>query len=94
MVDMEMPVTVYGAIAKIPSTRVPPPHMRDSLTHVDCYMDGVISVVHGGPERQHQVFDGTVLSLKWLFPSIPGYSKDSVSVNQVLVGEGDWTCVK
>ena len=58
------------------------------------YMDDVISVVQGGAYLQHQVFDGTVCALKWLFPSLPGELKDSVSVKKIVVGEGEWICVK
>ena len=56
-------------------------------------MDDAISVVQGGPDCQHRVFDGTVRALKWLFPSLPGELKDSVSVKKLVAGEGDWTCV-
>ena len=57
-------------------------------------MGDFISAVQGGPDRQHQVFDGTVCAVKWLFPSLPGELKDSVSVKKLVAGEGDWTCVK
>ena len=57
-------------------------------------MNNVISVVQGVPDHQHQVFDGTVRALKWIFPSLPGEIKDSVSAKELVVGEGDWTCVK
>ena len=57
-------------------------------THIDWYMDDVISVVQGGPDRQHRVFDGTVRALKWLFPSLPGELKDSVSVKKACDGRG------
>ena len=53
LVESELPVPVYGAISKIPSTGPGPPHTPESLTHIDCYMDDVISVVQGGPDRQH-----------------------------------------
>ena len=33
-------------------------------------------------------------AIKWLFPSLLGESKDSVSVKKLLAGEGDWECVK
>ena len=57
-------------------------------------MDDVISVVQCGTYRQHQVFDGTVRALKWIFLSLPGYSKDSVRIENLIAGEGDWICVK
>ena len=94
LVNSELPVLSYGAISEIPSTGPGPPHTPESLNHRDCYMDDVISVVQGGPDRQHRVFDGTVRALKWLFPSLPGELKDSVSVKKLVAGEGDWTCVK
>ena len=94
LVDSELPVPAYGAISEIPSTRPGPPHTLESLTHIDCYMDDVISVVQGGPDRQHRVIDGTVRALKWLFPSLTGELKDSVIVKKIVAGKGDWTCVK
>ena len=79
LVYSELPVPAYGEISEIPSTRPGPPHNPKSLTHIDCYMDDVISVVQGGLDRQHRVFDGTVRALKWLFPSLPGELKESLS---------------
>ena len=94
LVDSEIPVPSYKAISDIPSIDPGPPQTPESLTHIDCYMDDVISVVQGGPDRQHRVFDDTVCAIKWLFPSLPGELKDSVSVQKLVAGEGDWTCVK
>ena len=51
-------------------------------------MDDIISVVQGGLDHQHRVFDGTVRALKWLFPSSPMDSKDLVSIKKLLAGEG------
>ena len=65
LVNTELPVPAYDAIAKIPATP-PPPHVRENLTHIDCYMDDIISAVQGEPERQHRFFDGTLCALKWL----------------------------
>ena len=53
-----------------------------------------ISAVQVGPGKQHRFFDLTVLSLKWIFLSLPGDSKDSVRVKKLLAGEGDCNCVK
>ena len=93
-VETDLPVPAYGSITKTPSTRPAPPHTCERLTHIDCYTDDTISAVKGGPERQHQVFDGTVSALKWIFRSKPGESKDLASVKKLLPGEGDWNCVK
>ena len=79
LVDTELPVPAYRAITTIPATRPPHPHTRKSLTHIDCYMDSVISSIQGGPKIQHRVFDGTVCALKWIFPSLPQDSKDSMN---------------
>ena len=70
-----------------------PPHTPASLTHIYCCMDDVISMVQGGEERQHRVFDSTVRALKWIFPSLPREAKELVLVNKLLAGEGDWECV-
>ena len=94
LVNSDLPVPSYVAISEIPSTGPGPPHTPESLTHIDCYMDEVISLVQGGPDCQHQVFDGTVRALKWLFPSLLGELKDSVSVKKLVAEEGDWICVK
>ena len=57
LVDSELPVPSYRAISKIPSTGPGPPHTPESLTHIDCYMDDVISVVQRGPDCHHRVFE-------------------------------------
>ena len=75
LVDTEVPVMAYGAIAKIPSTKLGPSHTCKSLTHIYCYMDDVISAVQGDLKHQHRVFDGTVRALQWLLPSLPVESK-------------------
>ena len=75
LVNTDLPVLSYGAISKIPDTGTGPPYTPESLTHIYCYMDDVISAVQGVPDCQHQVFDGTVCALKWLFPSLPGELK-------------------
>ena len=83
--------------ARYPRSQQPglaPPHTPESLTHIDYYINDVISVVQGGPDCQHRVFYGTFRALKWLFPSLLGELKDSVSVKNILAGEGDWTCAK
>ena len=94
LVNSELPVPSYGVISDIPATGLGLPHTLESLTNIACYMDDVISVVQGGPDCQHQVFDGTVCALKWLFPPLPGELKDSVSMKKLRAGEVDWTCVK
>ena len=78
-------VPSYGAISEIPATGPVPPHTPESLTHIDFYMYDV-SAVQRGPSCQHQVFGGTVLALKWLFPSLPAELKDSVSVKKIVAG--------
>ena len=65
-----------------------------SLTHIDCHMDDVISVLQGWGEQQHQFFDSTVHALKWLFSSQPGEDKDLVSVKNLLARKGYWECFK
>ena len=69
LVDTYLPVPSYSAISEIPETRPGPPHTPESLTHIGCYMDDVISAVQGGPDFQHQFFDGILCALKWLFMS-------------------------
>ena len=89
-----LPVPGYRAITNILDTGPGPPHALDCLTHIDCYMDDVITVVQGRPERQRQVFNSTFQALKWLFPSLPGEFKGSVITKKLKTGKGDWTCVK
>ena len=48
LVDMELLVPAYGVIYKILSTVPGLPHTRDSLTHINWYMDNVISMVQVG----------------------------------------------
>ena len=80
LVDTYLPVSAYGDISALRATEPIPPHTTESRTHIDCFMDDVISVVQGGTKRQHQVFDGTVFSLKWILLLLPGESKESVSL--------------
>ena len=94
MVKTDLTLMAYGAISYLLSTGTGPHHTCMSLTHIDCYMYDVISAVQGGPEQQHQVLDRIVISLKWIPPSLPGEVKYLVSVKKILVGEGDWNCIK
>ena len=94
LVHTSLPVLGYGAITNIAETGPGLPRTLERLTHIDYYMYDMITVVQGGPEQQRQVFDGTVRSLKWLFSYLPGKTKDSVSVNKLKAGEGDWNHVK
>ena len=45
LVHTSRPVPAYGAISEIPEPSPGPPHTLDSLTHIDCYMDNVITSV-------------------------------------------------
>ena len=88
LVHTSLTVLAYGANLEIPETGPGPPHTINSLAHIDCYMDDVITAVQGGADRQQKVFDGTVRALKWIFPSLSGETK------KLMAGEGDWTCKK
>ena len=43
-----IPVPAYGVIAAIPETGPVPPYTLYSLTHINCYMDDVLTAVPGG----------------------------------------------
>ena len=92
--DTDLPVPAYGDISDLSSTGQVPPHTYRSLTHIDCYMDDIISAVQGVLEIQHQVFDSIVCAFKCMFTSLPEESKDWVIVKKLLAGEGRWNCVK
>ena len=47
LVYTDLPVPSYGAISKILATGPGPPHIPESLTNINCYMDDVISAVQG-----------------------------------------------
>ena len=66
----------YEAITNISKTGPGPPHTLYILTHLDYYMDDMIEVVQGGAEQHFQVFDSTLRDLKWIFPPLPGGTKD------------------
>ena len=68
LVDTELLVPSYGSIVKIPSTVPAPPHTRESLSQIDCYMGDNISTVQGGTERQQRVFVCTDHALKYISP--------------------------
>ena len=85
----------YHQILTPPNPLNPPnPHICNSLTHIGCYMNYVISTVQGGTRLQHQVFDVTVLALKWIFPPLPVEFKGLVSFKKILAGKFNWNCVK
>ena len=94
LVNTDLPVPSYDAISKIPATGPGTPHTLDSLTHTNCYMDDVISVVQGGPDCQHRVFEGIECTLKWLFLLSPGELKNLVSMKKIVAVEGDQTYIK
>ena len=52
LVHTLLPVPGYGDITNIPETGPGLPHALKSLTHIYCYMDDVITVVQGVPERK------------------------------------------
>ena len=87
LVDMELLVLSYDTIYDISTIGTGAPHTPESLIHIYCYMDNLISAVQGDPDRQHQVFDGTVRALKCPFQSLPGDLKDFVSVKKIPEGE-------
>ena len=94
LVDMDLLVLSYIAISKISPSSPVPFRIPESLTNINFYMYDVISAVQVGPYCQHQVFDSIICSLKWFFPSLPGDSKYSVSVKNLMAGEGGWNCAK
>ena len=64
LVHKSLPVPAYRAIAVIPDTGLGPPYTLGSLTYINCYIYGVITVVQGGAYRGCEVFNGTLWSLK------------------------------
>ena len=48
LVGADLPVPAYGAIPALPATDPGSPHNPESLTHIDYYMDDVISTVQEG----------------------------------------------
>ena len=51
LVHTSLPVLGCGTISKIPETGPVPYHTLDNLTHIDCYMDDVITAVQGQNEN-------------------------------------------
>ena len=94
LVHKSLPVPKYGSISVIQETGPGLPYTLDSFTHINCCTDDVVTAIQGGAYQQHEVFNGTARALKWLFPSLPGETKDSVSVNKLIASEGKWTCKK
>ena len=92
--DADLPVPAYGAVSAIQVTDPPPPIPRRASPIYTVIWMTASPRCKVGSERQHRVFDSTVRALKWIFPSLPGEAKDSVSVKKLLAGEGDWESVK
>ena len=89
-----LPVPGYEAISNFPETGPGPLYTLDSLTHIYCYMDDVITAFQGVPELQRQVFDGNVRALKWIFLLLSVEAKGSVSAKKLRAREGGYTYVK
>ena len=53
LVDADLPVPDYGAISALLATDPWGGRTPSSLTHIDCYMDDVISVVQGGEQSDN-----------------------------------------
>ena len=56
MVDADLPVLAYGRISMLPSTEPPPFQTPENLTHINCYMDEVISAIRGRPRTNGSVW--------------------------------------
>ena len=59
-INTPLPVDRYRAIINIYNIGRGLPQTLDSLTHIDLYMDYIITAVQSGTKQQHQVFCGTV----------------------------------
>ena len=92
LVDADLPVTAYGAISALSTTEPtpPPPTPRQASPILNVIWMTSRLWYKEGAEQQHRVFDSTFRVLKWIFPSLPGESRDSVLVNKLLAGEVDW----
>ena len=53
LVHTSILVPGYNAIVNNLKIGPGPPYTLDSLTHINCYMDDVITAVQGRPKRQH-----------------------------------------
>ena len=52
-------------------------------------MDDILCSTQGGAAKQQRVSELTLRYLKEIFPSIPGYIKDSDSLKKALARDGD-----
>ena len=76
IVNISLLLPRYGTITNNTKTGSDLPHTLEILTHIDWYMDDIITAVQGWPKRQRQVFDVNIKSFKWLLLSLPGKEKD------------------
>ena len=53
LVNPYLHVLAYGAISDLPPTGTYPPPTHRRLTHIDWYINDIISTVYGGPEQQN-----------------------------------------
>ena len=51
LVDAYFPVPAYRDISALLATEPGSTHVLESLTHIDCYMNDIISAVQGGGGR-------------------------------------------
>ena len=84
ILQTSLTVPRYSDIANIPKIGTTPSHTLDILTHIYFYMDDIIAVVQGRPERQRNVFNVTGRALKWLLPYFTNDAKDLENTNTML----------
>ena len=87
IVDTLLPFPRYRSISKVPKTWIGLIHSLDGLTHIDLYMDDIITAVQGGTKQQCQVFGDTVRAFKWIFPYLLNEAKDLATTKKLLAGE-------
>ena len=87
LVDVLFLVPCYGDFSKIINTGAGLSQTPYNLTHIDSYMNYVVTMVQVRMYCHTQVFDGTVQYIKWIFSYFPYKSNYSTRFKKILVGD-------
>ena len=71
MVSKYLYIQLYGDIANIYKTDEGPPHTPRSITHINFYMDEIITAYQGSTKNQYHVIYDITQDLKFLSTLLP-----------------------
>ena len=90
----ETQTPIYGPTKDLYHTVTSPTASPSRLQYADVYVDDINCLAQGDAVQQQRVSELVLRALKDIYPTIPGKTKDSVSLKKARAGDGDWEQVK